>query len=275
MIRCTSGKVIEGRVASYEQNAFSVCLPDGTQGRIKSAYVESIVFGAPTALVTGQPASVSGNNKKVEQKFTPTFSGGQFFGERFRAKDIVICIDISLSMIQKGVLQDALDEASRMLASLEAGTRFNLVVFVDGALAFDPQLCWATADKKQEALSWLQRPFSPRDGNQEGFSGGTPFEAIKMAVSLGADTVFVLTDAMPYLIGPHGFVQDDEAHPQELLEYIRGIRAQTGRAVAIYPILYKPKQTEAGKEAQRFYQRIAQMTGGKCRIWPVGWKVGK
>ncbi|MGD9782604.1 MAG: hypothetical protein AB7V14_10695 [Kiritimatiellia bacterium] len=198
------------------------------------------------------------------------YSDTKFFGENVRTRAIVICMDISPSMIAKGVTVDVLNETIKMLENMNVGTKFNVVVYVDGGLAFAPQMVYATAENKEAGLTWLKQPFDGRrQGNLQGYSGSTPHQAIKMAVEMGADTVFVLSDDPPYL--KQGNVEtgvEIPTHMEDIEKYVRGIETTTGKSVRFYPILYKPHENERGKQAIEYYKGIARATGGKCRVIP-------
>ena len=50
------------------------------------------------------------------------YSDTKFFGENIRTRAITICMDISPSMIAKGVTRDVLDESIKMLENMNVGT---------------------------------------------------------------------------------------------------------------------------------------------------------
>ena len=198
------------------------------------------------------------------------YSDTKFFGENIRTRAITICMDISPSMIAKGVVQDVLTETIKMLENMNVGTKFNVVVYVDGGLAFAPQMVFATQENKAKALEWLKQPFDGRrQGNLQGYSGSTPHMAIKLAVEMGADTVFVLSDDPPYL--KQGNVEtgiEIPTHMEDIEKYVRAIESTTGKSVRFYPILYKPFENDRGKQAIEYYKMIARATGGKCKVIP-------
>ena len=198
------------------------------------------------------------------------YSDTKFFGENIRTRAITICMDISPSMIAKGVVQDVLNETIKMLENMNVGTKFNIIVYVDGGLAFAPQMVFATQENKTKALEWLKQPFDGRrQGNLQGYSGSTPHMAVKMAVEMGADTVFVLSDDPPYL--KQGNVEtgvEIPTHTEDIEKFVRGIESTTGKSVRFYPILYKPFENDRGKQAIEYYKMIARATGGKCKVIP-------
>jgi hypothetical protein len=198
------------------------------------------------------------------------YSDTKFFGENIRTRAIVICMDISPSMITKGVTQDVLAEATKMLETMNVNTKFNVVVFVDGAESFAPQMVYATQENKEKGLAWLKQPFDGRrQGNLRGHSGSTPHLAIKAAVEMGADTVFVLTDDPPYLkVGDVNTGVEIPTHMADIEKYVKSIESTTGKSVRFYPILYKPFENERGKQAIDYFKGIARATGGKSKVIP-------
>ena len=155
-----------------------------------------------------------------------------------------------------------------MMEALTAVTRFNIIVFVDGAMGFSPQMVFATQENKQKALDWLKKGFNgQRDGNRGGWSGSTPSEAIRMAVEQGPDTIFVLSDDPPYLKQGNAETGIEVAtHMDDIEDYIRNIEVQYGKKIKFSIIIYKPHENERGLQGIAFYKKIAQITGGKVQV---------
>ena len=219
------------------------------------------------------------------------YSDTKFFGENVRTRAMVICFDISTSMIEKGVIQDVITESAGMLDKMNAGTKFNYIVFVDGEDSFAPQMIYATKENKAQALTWLDRvknAFNPTtqrftdksvDGQFDRRTGSTPMVALEKAVEQGADTIFLLTDEAPWMDdgtpaapGATGArsANPDPGHIQKVEDFVRSIERTTGRSVKIYPILYDPKpkggHNQFGIASADFYKTIARATGGRVRI---------
>lgn len=209
-----------------------------------------------------------------------------FFSETARTRAVCILLDISQSMISKGVAEDARREFITMIAELNPATKFNAIAFVDGAAPMFSQMVFATQENKSTALArlnidagrpsnrdsgtWPETGFVPNyTGNRPGYSGGTPAEAIRMAVEQGCDAMFILTDDnIPFL--KEGSVapgKEISSHTKDIEKYVRGIQASVGHAVCINIIIYKPDGKAArSKEGLAFYRRLAQLTGGKFRL---------
>lgn len=210
------------------------------------------------------------------------YSDTKFFGENVRTRAIVICFDISSSMILKGVVQDVITESGSMLANMNAGTKFNFIVFVDGADTFASQMVYATQENKAAGLAWLEKvkgAFDPAtqrvrdqsvDGQLHAHTGSTSSMALEQAVEMGADTIFLLTDEAPWLSTDSNMANAMPDHIATVEKFVRSIESTTGRSVKIYPILYDPKDrpgpNQFGIVSTDFHKTIARATGGKVRI---------
>ncbi len=210
------------------------------------------------------------------------YSDTKFFGENVRTRAIVICFDISSSMVLKGVVQDVITESGSMLANMNAGTKFNFIVFVDGADFFSTQMVYATQENKQLGMAWLDKvknafdPVTQRikdqsvDGQLHGHTGSTSSMALEKAVEMGADTIFLLTDEAPWLSSDSNMANAMPDHIATVEKFVRSIESTTGRSVKIYPILYDPKDrpgaNQFGIVSADFHKTIARATGGKVRM---------
>ncbi len=210
------------------------------------------------------------------------YSDTKFFGENVRTRAMAICFDISTSMIEKGVIQDVISESAGMLEKMNAGTKFNYVVFVDGYDLFAPQMVYATQENKAAGLAWLDKVnkafdaatqrFTDKsvDGQLNGQTGSTSFHALQQAVEMGADTIFLLTDEAPWLSTDSNMANAIPDHIQKVEEYVRSIERTTGRSVKIYPILYSPRErpgrNQFGVVSAEFHKTLARATGGRIRI---------
>jgi hypothetical protein len=194
------------------------------------------------------------------------FSDTKFFGENVRTRAIVVLVDVTSSMYNKGVVEDVKREAQVMLEGLGPGTKFNLIGFVDGAEAVASQIMFATQENKATAIDWLGKIKMNTQGNKKGWSGSTPHDAIVMAVEMGADTIFLLTDDVPTI---SEMVNKErvpvESHADDLVDYVKNIETTTGRSVKIHPIVYKASSA-AGERSKEYWRRIARLTGGKMQV---------
>lgn len=212
------------------------------------------------------------------------YSDTKFFGENVRTKAIVVCIDASQTLINKGVLEDVVREAGTMMSGLAPVTKFNMIAFVDGAASMFPQMVFATQANKSNALSrlktreskkgdagiWTEAGIVPNYvGNLSGYSGSTPWKAIELAVELGADTVFIVMDDEPPYVkqgGINGTVV--ESHRDDILAYVKNIETRTGRSVKFNVIMTTPRDNnKRAQDAVEFYKKFCKATNGKLTFF--------
>lgn len=194
------------------------------------------------------------------------YSDTKFFGENVRTRAIGILVDVTSSMFNKGAIDDTIREAKEMLENLHPGTKFTLIAFVDGAEAMTDQMVYAVQDNKDAAIAWLGTLKQNSQGNRRGFSGSTPDAAIRLAVEQGVDTIFVLSDDVPYISEVKGKERHTiENHPSEMTRFVQNIETDYGRSVKINPIIYKASGRR-GDESKDYWRRIARITGGKLVV---------
>jgi hypothetical protein len=179
------------------------------------------------------------------------YSDTKFFGENIRTRAITICMDISPSMVAKGVTQDVLAEATKMLENMNAGTKFNVVIFVDGAEAFAPQMVYAT----QETRPWPRMAQAALDGRRQGNCAATPAPpptGIKMAVEMGSDTVFVLPTIPPTSRAATS-ITAWKSHPQMTSRNTSNPSNPPRQVVRFYPFLYKHFENDPAISPSPYY----------------------
>lgn len=188
---------------------------------------------------------------------TSGYSDAKFFGENVRTRGLCILVDTSRSIVEKGALKDVKDEAAALLRTFSVATKFDLIAFVDGAAPFSSNMVYATAANKEKAMGWLGAIRPNITGNRKGVSGSTPFDALRMAIKLDCDTIFVITDDPPYL-------KESREHQKEIIEFIASV--PENERPKINAILYKPHPNEKGQCAIAFYRKLAQTTGGHVTV---------
>ncbi|MCB1069387.1 MAG: hypothetical protein H7A43_07065 [Verrucomicrobia bacterium] len=195
------------------------------------------------------------------------YSDTKFFGENVRTRAIGILVDVTSSMFNKGAIDDVMREASSMLQDLHPGTKFTLIAFVDGSEAMSDQMLYAVQENKDQAIAWLKTLKMNSQGNKRGYSGSTPDEAIRLATEQGVDTIFLLTDDVPYISIVHSKNNREtiESHPDDVMRFVKEIETNFGRSVKINPIIYKAtgRKGEASKE---YWKKVARATGGKLLV---------
>jgi von Willebrand factor type A domain len=115
---------------------------------------------------------------------------GSFFQIRVSAKSVVFVIDRSVSMGLNGALKKAKDELLATLEQMPSDTRFQILLFnrsVEMLPAGSGGLLPATIENKRKASDFLKTVLP---------EGGTlPLPALRRALALKPDVIFLLTDA--------------------------------------------------------------------------------
>ena len=116
------------------------------------------------------------------------------------------------------------------------------------------------------SAQWMDGIKMNKQGNKTGWSGSTPSDAIMMAVEMGADTIFLLTDDEPQIseIVNKERVRDDD-HANKLYNFVNSVETTYGRSVKIHPIVYKAS-SRAGERSKKYWRQIARASGGKLKV---------
>ena len=194
------------------------------------------------------------------------FSETEIFGHAIKTRSIVILVDSSSSIVKKGVFEAVRNEAIRMVDRFHPDTGFNVILFADGAFAFNAAIVYATRPVKDEFKSWMNAEMKINRGNNPATSGSSPIIALQTALQLEPDTIILITDDPPYLQGI-----DPDKHCKEILDMVRRHRNESQTKVTINTVAYKPHSSgsaanvEKGKQARDFLQKLARISGGTYR----------
>ncbi|MBN1674133.1 MAG: hypothetical protein JXR37_24000, partial [Kiritimatiellae bacterium] len=141
-----------------------------------------------------------------------------FFGLKGFGQRIAILLDVSESMCEdsrgypKGY-QRVKFRIREVISYLADGTFFNIISFARGCRTCFPKMLLADADSKERAKKWVEQfnnlegPFGMRESNywpgEHGLKaqgGSTRIDlALTAAFEQGADTIFVITDGVPWV----------------------------------------------------------------------------
>ena len=188
----------------------------------------------------------------------------EFLGQKVAARSVIILVDSSSSIVQKGLFDAVRAETDRMVTLFHPDTLFNVILFTDGAFSFSTNLTFATKKEKNRLAAWLSSEMRVNRGNNPQTSGSTPVVALDVALRQKPDVVFLLTDDPPYLKG-----EVDEHHEQRILNLID--RYRHDKKTQINTIAYrpqtqgKPKQQERAKRGIAFLKRVAQHGQGEFK----------
>jgi len=139
-----------------------------------------------------------------------------FFGIKAGGERIAICVDVSVSMVEKdrggpASFHQVKQRVNTVIDALKEGTLFNVIVFADGcSILNEEKMLYANPETRTQAKRFLA-PFNTENqwghdsGNFGSFhtglqaAGGTTRLdlAISAAMSQGADTILVISDGLP------------------------------------------------------------------------------
>lgn len=158
-----------------------------------------------------------------------------FFGVTAKGRSFVFIVDMSLSMAADGRFQRAKAELKRSIEALAPEKTFFVIFYNDQTWPMPAEwLVPATARNVQDVAKWFKRVHP---------NGGTdPLAAVRMAVEMRSDAIFLLTD---------GEFSDDVAR---YLDWGR-----TSDRTPIHTIAFTSRVGEPLLKA------IARMTGGTYR----------
>ncbi len=151
--------------------------------------------------------------------FGPGVSKFDFFGIKGKGEKIMLCIDVSISMVedQRGGIKGFARVKNRFDSVIEAlaeGTMFNVVAFADAAQTFEDKLQVANDENKKRAKAFL-KPFNSNlanlglssgnvrdDGKGLPAQGGTTRLDLALTASFqqGADTILIISDGAPMVL---------------------------------------------------------------------------
>jgi hypothetical protein len=142
-------------------------------------------------------------------------SAFDFFGIRGKGEKIMICVDVSISMIEEKTggfvgFERVKKRLGSVIDVLGDKTLFNVVAFADSGLTFKDEMVPGTPDNKVAAKKFLQ-PFNTKNnyglnkGNvksaeigKKATGGSTRLDlALTSAFLMGADTILVISDGIP------------------------------------------------------------------------------
>ena len=139
-----------------------------------------------------------------------------FFGIKAGGERIAVCVDVSVSMVEKerggpAAFLKVKQRVNKVVDSLKDGTLFNVIVFADGCSILNKdKMLYSNAETRTEAKRFVS-PFNTEgnwghdagnfDSYEKGLqaAGGTTRLdlAISAAMSQGADTILVISDGLP------------------------------------------------------------------------------
>jgi len=190
---------------------------------------------AAAALDAGQPAAGEGDWSSLIATGGGGTGGASFFGLQARGRDFVYVVDYSGSMSGEK-LRDAKDELVRSISSLRRRMRFYIIFYNTKALPMPAAgLVKADEENKKKYFAWVQ--------SASGGGGTDPTGAMRLALSLGPDTIWLLSDGL-----------FDKSACDQIA------RANPGRKAQIHTVAFYENKGEA------VLRRIAEDNRGQYRF---------
>ncbi len=238
---------------------------------------------APMAMTAGGRAPAFGAGAAAAMSGGLANGNGvpiNFFGIKDLSNSVVIMIDVSNSMftrtgdaigrklIRQGkaqAFQAVRDEAIKLVQSLTPQTRFDLIHWAGSARAWQPALVPATEANKAAAIAHIQEAIDFDTAKPEpGKPGGTRHDyALKLAFSLQAETLYMLTDgnATAYQPGSRGLKNIPPEALFKITEEGQKTLPKKARLHTIYYLNAKEKDEE-----RAMLQHLAGRNGGQFKI---------
>jgi hypothetical protein len=190
-----------------------------------------------------------------------------FFGLRMAARNIVLVIDISGSMIQGKKDRTAYDrlekEAVTAMQGLDLNSRLNIIAFSGEPFVFSENSVTAGPGDKNRAIEWL-KSYSPchclpsgttkgngkiwQSGKGKRHAGTSSEKALERAFQLKPDTILFVSDGEP-----------TDAKPNEILKRVESWQRQQQKKVVINTIAY---HADSGED---FMESLAKQNGGQFK----------
>ena len=201
-----------------------------------------------------QSSSISQQMTKAGAPGNKITQGAEFFGSKAVGNRFVYIIDASPSMRRDRAFDAAKEEILRSLRSMQSKQRFALLFFGGQVetLELEPgqkidQPVSATPENIEKSVQWLRKITIQKDGKP-------PIEAVKSALELQPDGIFLLFDGDTKL--------DNWTQVVRKLNTSQGLLSDGGTQVPIHVIHF------FRDEFQRSMQLLAHENGGTYRFVP-------
>ncbi len=276
-----STRVLEHKVAMAQKKKAGGAPPQARRiastGLAKVSLPDMPSIPSATTVVPGMMAGMGGAGFGTGLGFGSGMGSGMggggggggigFFGLRMAARNIVLVIDISGSMIQGKKDRTAYDrlekEAVTAIQGLDLNSRLNIIAFSGSPFVFSEKSVTAGPGDKNRAIEWL-KSYSPchclpsgvtkgngkiwQSGKGKRHSGTSSEKALERAFELKPDTILFVSDGEP-----------TDAKPNEILKHVESWQRQQQKKVIINTIAY---HADSGED---FMENLAKQNGGQFK----------
>lgn len=165
-----------------------------------------------------------------------------FFGVEEEAPVIVICLDVSASVVNKARARGRditllREETRRLIESLPVGKSFALIQFVRAYERFRPQVARASPGAKAAAVDWLEANFVTSGRSGTGWTSGQPNgieSVLRAAFAYEPGAVFIVSDGSFQRNLPNGGSQNVPwADLERLVEELQRANPERARLHAV------------------------------------------
>jgi hypothetical protein len=240
---------------------------------IVSDQVASLAGASAAGGGSGQGASGNGGDG----------SGVSFFGIQDTAKSVVIIVDTSDTMFVRSLdgkkhhfkFSTIKDETARLINGLNPASRFNVVIYEGGAMAFSAQNFAATDANKDAAAKWIQSlsenpkasiNMRPTQGPKLMEGPGTRLDTgFRQAFQMKPDVIYLITDGQ--VTSPTGAIEP-RTIDREIRETLRDLQAGLETPARIHVIYYVTAEARA-EEARRLRAIAANNHGQFTQVQAV------
>jgi hypothetical protein len=276
-----SARVLEHKVAMAQKKKAGGAPPQARRiastGLAKVSLPDMPSIPSATTVVPGMMAGMGGAGFGTGLGFGSGMGSGMggggggggigFFGLRMAARNIVLVIDISGSMIQGKKDRTAYDrlekEAVTAMQGLDLNSRLNIIAFSGEPFVFSENSVTAGPGDKNRAIEWL-KSYSPchclpsgttkgngkiwQSGKGKRHAGTSSEKALERAFQLKPDTILFVSDGEP-----------TDAKPNEILKRVESWQRQQQKKVVINTIAY---HADSGED---FMESLAKQNGGQFK----------
>ncbi len=188
----------------------------------------------------GDEPKPDGERRTVAERPARRTIGGTYFGIPVTAGKVAFVCDVSGSMRYK--LEIAYDQLSRAVKALPSTTRFEVVFFNEHVYPWRGRLCRADPVTKAMLCRYL--------ATIEIKSYTNLFDSIEVALGLGADEVFVISDGEPN--------RGRKQFPDDICAELRRINTRHAKIHTVSVV-----RVVDGEEHISLLKRIADESGGE------------
>jgi hypothetical protein len=234
---------------------------------------------APSEIVSEQISAVmaaSGGTGAAGDGQGGDGSGTNFFGIQDVARNVVIVVDTSDTMFVRSLegkkhrfqFSEIKEETAKLINGLNPSSRFNVVIYEGGAMAFSAESFLATDANKEASAAWIralgENPKAsintrPTQGPKLMEGGGTRLDTgLRQAFQMKPDVIYLITDGQ--VTSPTGAIEP-RVIDREIRETLQELQMGLKTPARIHVVYYVTAVARA--EEERRLRAIAANNHGQ------------